>query len=70
MPPMMPWRRKQTSRHEDDSQHELPRGAELQRALQEILEEEPQRRARERAEERAAPADHRLHDELARRCRT
>src|SRR5690242_13571365 len=53
--------------HEQDEDHaepQLPARAELQRSLQEILKEEPDRRANERAEKRAATADGRLHDEL------
>ena len=63
---MIPWRRKHTSSTNTRPEHELPRGAQLERGLQEILQEEPDGRADQRAEERAAAADGGLHHELAR----
>ena len=35
----------QSAQHLDEAQHQLPRAAEAQRALQEVAQEEPHRRA-------------------------
>ena len=51
--------------HEDDAEHQLPRRAEIQRRLQEVLQEQPDGGADQRPEQRAAAADRGLHHELA-----
>jgi hypothetical protein len=51
--------------HEDHAQHQLPGSAELEGALEEILEEEPHGGSDQRAHERAAAADDGLHHQLA-----
>jgi hypothetical protein len=52
--------------HEHHAERELPGRAELQRALQEVLQEQPDRGADHRPEKRAAPAYGGLHDQLPR----
>ena len=52
--------------HEHEAQHELPGGAEPERRLQEVLQEQPDRGAEQRPEQRAGAADRGLHDQLAR----
>ena len=62
----MPRRRNTTSSNEDDAEHQLPGGAEMQRRLEEIAEIEPHGGADQRSEQGAGAADRGLHHELAR----
>ena len=57
---------KDDQQHENDSQHQLPGGAEMQRGLEEVAQIEPDGGADQRPEQRAGAADRGLHDELAR----
>jgi len=52
-------------KHERQAEHQLPGGAELERGLQEILQEQPHGGAEQRTEQRPDPADRGLDHELA-----
>ncbi len=51
--------------NEDDTKHQLPGGAKMQRRLQEIAEIEPHSGADQRSEQGAGAADRSLHHKLA-----